>query len=151
MGLHQAGDKVTILISGVPQGSILGPVLFNVLVDNLEAGFKPILSKLADHTKLGGPVDSLKVREALHRDLDRLECKHNNCVKVDKSKCQILQLGQHIPGYGYRLGNERLKSRPVERDLRVLVNSKMNMSQQCALANNRANYSLECINHGIAS
>lgn len=55
-----SGDKVTILISRVPQGSILSQVLFNVLVDNLEAGFKSILSKLADHTKLGGPVDFLK-------------------------------------------------------------------------------------------
>lgn len=70
-------------------------------------------------------------------------------MKVNKSMRQILQLGQHIPGQRYRLVNERLET--VERDMRDLVNSKMNMSQQCDLADNRASYSLEFIIHVIAN
>ena len=62
-----------------------------------------------------------------------------------------MYLGHSSPGYTYRLGNKRLESSLVERDIRVLVNGKLNMSQQCALAAKRANYVLGSIKHCIAA
>ncbi|KAJ7395325.1 hypothetical protein BTVI_155993 [Pitangus sulphuratus] len=115
------------IMSAIPQGSILGLVLFNIFINCLDAGLEGILSKSADDAKLREAVDSLKGREALQRDLDKLEdwaiTKH---MKFNKRKWWILHLEWVNPGCLYRLGNEMLESSAMKRDLGVLVNGKLN-------------------------
>ncbi|KAF4803571.1 hypothetical protein TURU_015070 [Turdus rufiventris] len=88
--------------------------------------------KLSIDTKLGGAVDSLEGREALHSHLASLEgwatTKH---MKFNKDNCWILHLGWGNPGCMDRLDNKRLESSIMEKDLGVLVDDKLNMSQQC--------------------
>lgn len=59
--------------TGVPQGSVLRTMLFNVFVNDQDTGIKCTLSKFAVDTELGEAVDSLEDRETLQRDLERLE------------------------------------------------------------------------------
>ncbi|KAK4810823.1 hypothetical protein QYF61_008795 [Mycteria americana] len=103
--------------------------MFNIFINDLDDEAECTLSKFADDTNLGGMADMPEGRAAIQRDLDRLEkWADRNLMQFNKGKCKILHL-----------------------DLGVLVDTKLNMSQQCAFAAKKANTNLGYMRRSVAS
>jgi len=130
----------------------VGPEPFNIFISDTDSRIKCTFSKLADETKLGGVADMPEGWDAIQRDQHKLErwvCV--NLMKFNKAKCRVLPLGWGDSWYWYRLGDGVTVSSPAEKDLGVLVDEELHVSQQCALVAQKANHILGCIKSSMAS
>ena len=76
----------------------MGPVLFNILINERDSSIECTLSKSGDGTKPRGAVDRPEGWDAIQRDLDKLEkWTHVNLMRFNKAKCRVLHKGQNHP------------------------------------------------------
>lgn len=107
--VNKNGDKSgwQLVLSGSLQNSILGPILFNIIMNDLD---DEVECKFTDETKLGRNIKLLNSRKALQRDLDKLDqWTVSNCMAFNKVKCQVPHLGHNSPMQQYRLLHEWLE------------------------------------------
>uniref|UniRef100_A0A8C5WR98 Ubiquitin-like domain-containing protein n=1 Tax=Laticauda laticaudata TaxID=8630 RepID=A0A8C5WR98_LATLA len=121
----QDGEAPREVSNGVPPGSLLGPGLFNIFINDLDEGIEGEFIKFSDDTKLAGIVNILEDKLKIQKDLDRLEqWALSNKMKFNVEKSKVLHLSRKKPRYKYRLG----RNSNCERDLGVLVDDDLNMS-----------------------
>ena len=93
----RGGDRwfcVQVVMSGVPQGTVLGLVLFHFFVSDMDDGTECTLSEFADDTKLSGAVDAMEGRDAIQRDLSKLgRWARVNLMRFKTAKWKVLHLG----------------------------------------------------------
>ncbi|KAJ7413702.1 hypothetical protein BTVI_42786 [Pitangus sulphuratus] len=97
------------------------------ITSNTDSGIAGTLRKFANDTKVCGAIYTLKGRDAIEKDLDRLVCA--NLMNFNKTKCKVLHMGQSNLKHKYRLGRERIES-PEDKDVGVLHDEKHNKTQQ---------------------
>ena len=126
--------------SGVPQGSVLGPLLFLIYINDLDCGTTSKISKFADDTKLGGKAFSIGDCEIIQRDLDNLSTWSEKwLLKFNKDKCKVMHIGYNNVKQNYKLQGQNLVTVEEEKDLGVVVKSDLKSSSQCLAASRKAN------------
>ena len=122
------------VLSGVPQGSVLGPTLFLVYINDLEEGLKGNVYKFADDTKLKGIVNRKTGLSTLHEDLKKIETWASLWqMPFNTEKCCVMHLGNGNPNLKYYLNGSELKTSNEKKDLGVLITNDLSFSIQCAV------------------
>ena len=118
--------------SGVPQGSVLGPLLFIIYINDIDVGIVSRIAKFADDTKLGGNASSIKKIEELHSDLIKIgEWSERWQMPFNLDKCKVMHIGPANPRTNYSLLGRDITSTDLEKDLGVLISSDLKFSKQC--------------------
>ena len=143
------------VLSGVPQGSILGPILFTLFVNNIPDELRNIISMYADDTKIYAAVTSELETQSLSDDLKAAEeWAKKMQMKFNLGKCHVMHLGRNNPHKEYTMTLEdgtlhTLETVETEKDLGVLVDRELKFSQHCQLKVNKANSILGCLKHSF--
>jgi len=130
--------------SGVPQGTVLGPTLFTIYIDDLAHELKKLMLdvkviKFADDTKGGRKVASIEDRDKLQQALDCLcDWAERWGMSFNVSKCKVMHVGLHNQEYEYHMRGTKLCTTEEEKDIGVAVTKNLKPSAQCSKAAGRA-------------
>uniref|UniRef100_A0A8C3H706 Reverse transcriptase domain-containing protein n=1 Tax=Chrysemys picta bellii TaxID=8478 RepID=A0A8C3H706_CHRPI len=150
VGINDKFSEWRGVTSGVPQGSVLGPILFILFINDLEKGVNSEVAKFADDTKLLKIVKSKADCEELQKDLTKLSDWATKWqMKFNVDKCKVMHIGKNNSNYTYNMMGANLATTSQEKDLGVIVDSSLKMSTQCAEAVKKANRMLGIIKKGI--
>ena len=137
-------------MSGVPQGSVLGPILFLVYIDDLEEGVTGNILKFADDTKLFRKTKEIGDKQKLQDDIDKLvRWSEKWQMLFNVGKCKCLHTGPGNTGMNYEMGGTILSKTGKEKDLGVTMNANMKVSEQCRIAASKGNQVLGMIRRNI--
>src|SRR6267154_1638672 len=148
-GVYSDWNEVT---SGVPQGSILGPLLFTIFINDLEAGVRNYMLKFADDSKLWGRVDTEEDRINVQKDLDTLgDWARRNKMPFNVSKCKVMHIGKHNNKYNYWLMDQKITETREEKDLGVFFTDTFKSGTNCDKVSKTANKTIGMIRRNISN
>ena len=138
------------ILSGVPQGSVLGPILFLVFINDLEDGVTGKILKFSDYTKLFTKTKEFGDKQKLQNYIDKLvKWSEKWQMLFNFGKCKYLHTGPGNTGVNYEMGGTILSKTVKEKDLGITMNANMKVSEQCRIAASKGNQVLGMIRRNI--
>lgn len=134
--------------SGVPQGSVLGPICFVIFINDLDDVCQTIsmIKKFADDTKLCNKIINDDDRKILQQCLDDLLDWANKWgMSFNISKCKVMHIGNKNPNFTYEMNGHLLETVAEEKDVGVFISSSLKPSLHCKKSVEKANRALFCL------
>jgi Reverse transcriptase (RNA-dependent DNA polymerase)/Endonuclease-reverse transcriptase len=125
------------VVSGVPQGSVLGPVLFLIFIRDLDRAVtgNVRLRKFADDTKIANRITGAEDSAELQRALDSMmEWARKWGMEFNPKKCKVMHFGLRNARHQYTMGGHILEETNEEKDVGVTITSDLKPSAQCCRA-----------------
>jgi hypothetical protein len=139
------------VISGVPQGSVLGPLLFLIYINDLDENVSVSIKKFADDTKIYSGVGKGNVGNHLQDSLNNLSNWASKWdMKFNVDKCKVLHVGKNNPCKSYTMNGKELISIDSEKDLGIHIDKSLKPTKQCAEAAKKGNRALGMIKRNFA-
>jgi len=150
VGIDSEYSDWAAVTSGVPQGSVLGPILFIIYINDLDNNIISKLNKFADDSKLGKGIKSSEDVECLRQDLAKLgKWSEDWQMQFNTDKCLVMHLGRGNVSSEYKVNDSILKESDSERDLGVIIDKNLKFSEQCSKVAHSANITLGMIKRTI--
>jgi hypothetical protein len=125
------------VLSGVPQGSVLGPLLFLLFINDLDqaVSLSELLYKFADDTKLASLIKNEEDRQRLQASLNGLvQWSEKWGMSFNVKKCKVMHLGRNNPKAAYTMCGSVLEVTREEKDIGVIISDNLKPAAQCAKA-----------------
>ena len=136
--------------SGVPQGSVLGPVLFLIYINDIVMNIESTIKIFADDAKVYRKIRSFEDSAILQTDLDHLsEWSRKWLLKFNSQKCKVMHFGHSNPKNAYSLNQNLLEISTEEKDLGVHVSDSFKFSNHISKIAAKANSILGRINRAF--
>ena len=138
--LNGKKSEWTDVKSGIPQGSVLGPILFELYINDMPDVVDSDIRMFADDMKIYRRSDSNEDREKLQDDLRSLERWSEKWqLGFNTSKCKTMHLGYRNNRQEYSMGGNVLSQTREEKDLGVIVDDGLLFRPHITAAANKAN------------
>ena len=114
--------------SGVPQGSVLAPIMFQVYMNDIQEGLSSYINLFADDAKIMREIKSLDDCLELQRDIDKIwEWSKKWKMEFNAKKCHVMEMGKSCrrPTWRYKMGEVEIKRSEDEKDLGVIIQENL--------------------------
>jgi hypothetical protein len=158
------GDSISdwlLVLSGVPQGSVLGPLLFLIFINDLVNGIKNNCKLYADDTKVISIIKDIEDNVALQHDMNRLvEWSNKWLIKFNADKCKVMHFGKKNQNYNYSLYEKTFDNKTIarsliktveERDLGIILTNDLKWDHHINVAAGKAYKKLGLIKHSFSN
>ena len=159
--IRGTASELLEVTSGVPQGSVLGPILFLIFINDLPLKVISPLSLFADDSKVFTRIVAEKNiknkvkpaptgNEVLQRDLENIKKWADKWkMEFNVDKCKVMHLGRLNQCQEYSMGGKNLQVTTEEKDLGVLIDNKLEFGNHIRVITNKANRMLGMIKIGF--
>ena len=147
----QASDPVPVL-SGVPLGSVLGPILFLISINDLPDNIKSYVRRFADYCALYRNLKTLTDCKILQDSLGQWETDWQ--MKFNVAKCHLMRVTWHLPSnqihFNYSLHQQTLEQVQSAKYLGITINDNLEWGQHVAKISSKATKTLGLLRRNLA-